>query len=112
MSEKNMRQFNILKEWSEEQCLEKALLSVHNDFMFVTDYGLGNIDEWIMHLKTEFNSGTFQFVDPELLIENEEILVWRSKEITNGVKLLSTTSSLIKEKKIWRTMVNKTNLRI
>ena len=39
-----MRQFNILKEWSEEQCLEKALLSVHNDFMFVTDYGLGNID--------------------------------------------------------------------
>ena len=40
-----MRQFNILKEWSEEQCLEKALLSVHNDCMFVTDYGLGNIDE-------------------------------------------------------------------
>ena len=40
-----MRQFNILKEWSEEQCLEKDLLSVHNDFMFVTDYGLGNRDK-------------------------------------------------------------------
>ena len=106
-----MRQFNILKEWSEERCLEKAILSVHSDFMFVTDYGLGNIDEWIMHLKTEFNSGTFQFVDPELLIENEEILVWRSKELTNGIKMLCTSSSLIKDKKIWRTMVNKTKLK-
>lgn len=106
-----MRQFNILKEWSEERCLEKAILSVHSDFMFVTDYGLGNLDEWIMHLKTEFNSGTFQFVDPELLIENEEILVWRSKELTNGIKMLCTSSSLIKDKKIWRTMVNKTNLK-
>lgn len=106
-----MRQFNILKEWSEERCLEKAILSVHSDFMFVTDYGLGNIDEWIMHLKTEFNSGTFQFVDPELLIENEEIFVWRSKEIANGIKMLCTSSSLIKDKKIWRTMVNKTNLK-
>ena len=106
-----MRQFNILKEWSEERCLKKAILSVHSDFMFVTDYGLGNIDEWIMHLKTEFNSGTFQFVDPELLIENEEILVWRSKELTNGIKMLCTSSSLIKDKKIWRTMVNKTNLK-
>jgi len=106
-----MRQFNILKEWSEERCLEKAILSVHSDFMFVTDYGLGNIDEWIMHLKTEFNSETFQFVDPELLIENEEILVWRSKELTNGIKMLCTSSSLIKDKKIWRTMVNKTNLK-
>ena len=106
-----MRQFNILKEWSEERCLEKAILSVHSDFMFVTDYGLGNIDEWIMHLKTEFNSGTFQFVDPELLIENEEILVWRSKELTNGIKMLCTSSSLIKDKKIWRTMVNKTYLK-
>tara|TARA_B100000575_G_scaffold211184_1_gene172168 strand:+ start:52 stop:375 length:324 start_codon:yes stop_codon:yes gene_type:complete len=106
-----MRQFDILKEWSEERNLEKALLSVHRDFMFVTDYGLGNIDEWIMHLKTEFNSGTFQFVDPELLIENEEILVWQGKEISNGVKMLSTTSSLIKDKKIWRTMVNKTYLK-
>ena len=95
-----MRQFNILKKWSEEQCLEKALLSVHNDFMLVTDYGLGNIDEWIMHLKTEFNSGTIQFVDPELLIENEEILVLRSKEMTNNVKMLSTTSSLINEKNL------------
>ena len=106
-----MRQFNILKEWSEERCLEKAILSVHSDFMFVTDYGLGNIDEWIIHLKTEFHSGTFQFVDPELLIENEEILVWRSKELTNGIKMLCTSSSLIKDKKIWRTMVNKTNLK-
>ena len=64
-----------------------------------------------MHLKTEFNTGTFQFVDPELLIENEEILVWQDKEISNGVKMLSTTSSLIKDKKIWRTMVNKTYLK-
>ena len=95
-----MRQFNILREWSEERCLEKAILSVHSDFMFVTDYGLGNIDEWIMHLKTEFNSGTIQFVDPELLIENEEILVLRSKEMTNNVKMLSTTSSLINEKNL------------
>ena len=31
-----MWQFNIIKKWSEEQCLEKALLSVHNDFMSVT----------------------------------------------------------------------------
>ena len=95
-----MWQFNIIKKWSEEQCLEKALLSVHNDFMFATDYGLGDIDEWIMHLKTEFNSGTIQFVDPELLIENEEILVLRSKEMTNNVKMLSTTSSLINEKNL------------
>ena len=64
-----------------------------------------------MHLKTEFNTGTFQFVDPELLIENEEILVWQSKKISNGVKMLSTTSSLIKDKKIWRTMVNKSYLK-
>ena len=106
-----MRQFNILNEWSEERSIEKTLLSVQRDFMFVTDYGLGNIDEWIMHLKTEFNTGTFQFVDPELLIENEEILVWQDKEISNGVKMLSTTSSLIKDKKIWRTMVNKTYLK-
>ena len=51
-----------------------------------------------MHLKTKFNSGTFQFVDPELSVENEEILVWRSKEMTNNIKMLFTTSSLIKEK--------------
>ena len=30
--------------------------------------------------KTEFNTGAFQFVDPELLIENEEILVWQRKK--------------------------------
>jgi len=75
-----MRQFNIVKEWSEERSIEKTLLSVQRDFMFVTDYRLGNIDEWIMHQKTEFNTGTFQFVDPELLIENEEILVWQRKK--------------------------------
>ena len=94
-----MRQFNILKEWSEERSLEKALLSVHRDFMFVTDYGLGNIDWMDNASKKEFNSGTFQFVDPELLIENEEILFWQGKEISNGVKMISTTSSLIKDKK-------------
>ena len=38
-----MQQCNILKEWSEERSLEKALLSVNNEPMFVTDYGLGNI---------------------------------------------------------------------
>ena len=46
-----MRQFNILKEWSEERSIEKTLLSVQRDIMFVTDFGLENIDEWIMHLK-------------------------------------------------------------
>ena len=40
-----MRQFNILKEWSEERSIEKTLLSVQRDFMFVTDYRLGYIDE-------------------------------------------------------------------
>jgi len=48
--------------------------------MFVTDYGLGNIDEWIMHLKREFNSGTFQFVDPELLIKMSKFWFGKAKK--------------------------------
>ena len=50
--------------------------------------------------KNRIYTGTFQFVDPELLIENEEILVWQSKEKSNDVKMPSTTSSLVKDKKI------------
>ena len=47
--------------------------------------------------KTEFNFGTFQIIDPELLIENEEILVWQSNKMENGIKMLYTTLSLIRK---------------
>ena len=33
-------QWEILNEWAEEQNLEKAIESVHHDYMFITDYGL------------------------------------------------------------------------
>ena len=44
--------------------------------MFITDYGLGNREEWIMELKTQFNTGTYEASDRELLLENETILVF------------------------------------
>ena len=75
--------------------------------MFVTDYGLGNREEWIMQLKTEFNSGTFEASDRELLLENETILVWKGTRHIDGTKYRSTVSSLIRDGKIWRTMVNR-----
>ena len=100
-------QWEILNEWADKKDLEKAIESVHDDYMFVTDYGLGNREEWIMQLKTEFNSGTFEASDRELLLENKTILVWKGTRHIDGTKYRSTVSSLIRDGKIWRTMVNR-----
>ena len=100
-------QWEILNEWADEQNLEKAIESVHHDYMFITDYGLGNLEEWIMELKTQFNSGTYEASDRELLLENETILVWKGTTHIGGTKYRSTVSSLIRDGKIWRTMVNR-----
>ena len=100
-------QWEILNEWAEEQNLEKAIESVHHDYMFITDYGLGNREEWIMELKTQFNTGTYEASDRELLLENETILVWKGTTHIGGTKYRSTVSSLIRDGKIWRTMVNR-----
>ena len=43
-------QWEILNEWADEQNLEKAVKSVHDDYMFITDYGLGNREEWVMEM--------------------------------------------------------------
>ena len=100
-------QWEILNEWAEEQNLEKAIESVHDNYIFVTDYGLGNREEWIMQLKTEFNSGTFEASDREMLLENKTILVQKGTRHIDGTKHRSTVSSLIRDGKIWRTMVNR-----
>ena len=100
-------QWEILNEWAEEQNLEKAIESVHHDYMFITDYGLGNREEWIMELKTQFNSGTYEASNRELLLEIETILVWKGTTHIGGTKYRSTVSSLIRDGKIWRTMVNR-----
>ena len=61
--------------------LEKAIGTVHHDYMFITDYGLGNREEWIMKLKTQFNSGTYEASDRELLLENETNLFGKVQHI-------------------------------
>ena len=100
-------QWEILNEWADEQNLEKAIKSVHDDYMFITDYGLGNREEWIMKLKTQLNSGTYEASDRELLLENETILVWKGTTLIGGTKYRAAVSSLIRDGKIWRTMVNR-----
>ena len=72
--------------------LEKAIESLHYDYMFITDYGLGNLEEWIMELKTQFNSGTYEASDRELLLENETILVGKGTTHIGGTKYRSTVS--------------------
>ena len=79
--------------------------------MFITDYGLGNREEWIMELKTQFNTGTYEASDRELLLENETILVWKGTTHISGTNYRSTVSSLIRDGKIWRTMVNRVHLK-
>ena len=79
--------------------------------MFIIDYGLGNSEEWIMELKTQFNTGTYEASDRELLLENKTILVWKGTTHISGTKYRSTVSSLIRDGKIWRTMVNRVHLK-
>ncbi len=106
---KYTRQINIIKN-KDLETLEKLL---HADFMFIRESGLVTRDEFIEHVKMlRSESGGLQFLDFKCCYEDENTLVWQDLfyDPKDNKRFLVTNFDAFKENKLWRTMINPTEV--
>lgn len=75
---------------------------LHQDFMYVSEFGLLNSDEFVKDIRDSIASG-WTLLEPKCLFENESSLVWQ--HMTDD--LVVTHVQLWKDDKLWREMVNR-----
>ena len=75
---------------------------LHSDFIYVSEFGLLTVEEFIEDIKRSIEAG-WTLVEPRCLYENETSLVW--EHVSNDV--LVTHVQLWKDGKLWREMVNR-----
>ena len=75
---------------------------LHPDFMYVSEFGLLMVEEFIADIRKSIETG-WTLVKPKCLYENEISLVW--EHVSDGV--LVTHVQLWKDGKLWREMVNR-----
>ena len=87
-----------LKEW-------KALSM--KSFCFFKEYGMQDRGEWLSEIR-ELVEGDWQFKEPNLVAENEDVLVFNHLVLDDGQKFRVTAVNFLKDGQTWRLSTHRT----
>ena len=80
---------------------EKMDAFVHEDFMFFKEYTVQNREEWLEDIK-ELIEGDWKFNQPQLLIENEDMVALNHIVVEGNSSYRVTAVHFLKDGQTWR----------
>ena len=70
-----MEKFNFIVDVMNNGPIERMESFVHEEFLFFKEYGMQDRGEWLSEIR-ELVEGDWQFKEPNLVAENEDVLVF------------------------------------
>jgi len=102
-----MEKFNLVVDIMNNGPMEKMQEWVHEEFLFVKEYGMQDREEWLSEIK-DLVEGDWKFNQPTLVAENKDVLVF-NHIVTEGDKTFRVTAvNFIKEGQTWRLTTHRT----
>ena len=107
--EKYIKVLRLLEERNWEEMKEW----LHEDFMYIREEGLVSREEYIEYAREDLEGAKkLIFLDFKCVVENEDSLVWQDLfDDQRGKRWITTTYEAYKDKKVWRAMLNKKEVR-
>ena len=103
-----MKSFNYVVEIFNNGDMQKVEDWLHEEFLFIKDYGMQNKEEYLAEFQDLFEKN-FKFQNPKLVVENEDILVLNhTVSDDTGQKFRVTAVIFLKDGKGWRIATNRT----
>ncbi len=102
-----MEKFNLVVDAMNNGPMEKMEDWVHEDFLFFKDYGMQDRDEWMSEIRGMVE-GDWIFQEPNLVVENEDVLVLNHIVMDSGQNFRVTAVHFLKDGKTWRLSTHRT----
>ena len=102
-----LEKFNFVVDVVNNGPMEKMESFVHEEFLFFKEYGMQDRDEWLSEIRELVESG-WQFTEPNLLAENEDVLVFNHIVLDDGQKFRVTVVNFLKDGQTWRLSTHRT----
>ena len=102
-----LEKFNFVVDVMKNGPMEKMESFVHEEFLFFKEYGMQDRDEWLSEIK-ELVEGDWQFTEPNLLAENEDLLVFNHIVLDDDQKFRVTAVNFLKDGQTWRLSTHRT----
>ena len=102
-----MSKFNFVVDAMCNGPMEKMEEWVHEDFLFFKEYGMQDRDEWMDEIKLLVESD-WEFNEPKLLAENEDVLVFSHIVNDGDLTFRVTAVNFLKNGQTWRLSTHRT----
>lgn len=102
-----MEKFNFIVDVMNNGPIERMESFVHEEFLFFKEYGMQDRGEWLSEIR-ELVEGDWQFKEPNLVAENEDILVFNHILLDDGQKFRVTAVNFLKDGQTWRLSTHRT----
>lgn len=90
-----MEKFNFIVDVMNNGPIERMESFVHEEFLFFKEYGMQDRGEWL-------------FKEPNLVAENEDVLVFNHIVLDDGQKFRVTAVNFLKDGQTWRLSTHRT----
>ena len=102
-----MEKFNLMVDAMDNGPFEKMDAFVHEDFMFFKEYTVQNREEQLEDIK-ELIEGDWKFNQPQLLIENEDMVALNHIVVEGNSSYRVTAVHFLKDGQTWRLATHRT----
>ena len=90
-----MEKFNFIVDVMNNGPIERMESFVHEEFLFFKEYGMQDRGELLSEIR-ELVEGDWQFKEPNLVAENEDVLVFNHIVLDDGQKFSIDRGKLLK----------------
>ncbi len=109
MKGRTMSKFNFvedtMKKFNTGQPIDFITI-LHDDFMLVREEALVSKEDFLVYIEAN-RKDILKVLDVKCLYEDEISLVWRDLFDADGVRYRTTTYETFKDRKLWRSIMNK-----
>ena len=102
-----MEKFNFIVDVMNNGPIERMESFVHEEFLFFKEYGMQDRGEWLSEIR-ELDEGDWQFKEPNLVAENENVLVFNHIVLDEGQRFRVTAVNFLKDGQTWRLSTHRT----
>ncbi|MDB2530381.1 hypothetical protein N9X46_06620 [Paracoccaceae bacterium] len=103
-----MQKFNHIVDIYNNGRLQEVDEWLHDDFLFLKEYGMQNKEEYLEDCKGLFEKD-FKMNNPQLVVENDNMVALNHLVVDeDGNKIRVTAVNFIKDEKSWRSSTHRT----
>jgi hypothetical protein len=103
-----MQKFNHIVDIYNNGRLQEVDEWLHDDFLFLKEYGMQNKEEYLEDCKGLFEKG-FKMNNPQIVVENDDMVALNHLVVgEDGNKYRVTAVNFIKDEKSWRLSTHRT----